>query len=78
MLHLLSVETLDSVVVHGAVIRISGLYESNHGLGALRIEVDIVSSANPIELLGSILKWVLTDCVFDIVPEVRNKSLTIF
>lgn len=53
------------------------LHEANHRLIALRVEVDIVASTYAVKASGTVLQWIVTNGVFNIISEIANKPLSI-
>lgn len=58
-------------------VSMDSLNESNHGLVAHRIEAFVVAGMKALEFINSVSNWILTYAVFDIVPEVCDKSLSV-
>jgi hypothetical protein len=73
---LLSIETLSMMLLH-ASITMHLLNKSNHRLVTLRVEVDVVTGSNSWEPTSTVTKRIITNGVFNIVPEITNKSLAI-
>jgi hypothetical protein len=73
---LLSIETLSMMLLH-ASITMHLLNKSNHRLVTLRVEVDVVTGSNSREPTSTVTKRIITNGVFNIVPEITNKSLAI-
>lgn len=76
VLHLLGVEALTVVLLHGAV-SVHCLHETNHGLIAFGVEIDVITSSNTLETRCSVIERVVTDRVLNIIAEITNESLTI-
>jgi len=76
VLNLLGVEALAMVLLHAAV-PVHLLHETDHGLVALGIEVDVIASSDSLETRCSIAKWVVTNGVLNIVAEVAYESLSV-
>lgn len=76
MIDLLSIEALSMMLLH-ATVSMDSLNKTDHGLIALRVEVDVVTSTNSLESGSTITERIITNRVLNIVPEITNKSLSI-
>lgn len=76
MTDLLCVKALSMMLLH-TTISMDMLYETNHRLVALGVKVDVVASSNAVEASSTVLQWIVTYRVFDIISEIANKPLSI-
>lgn len=74
--NLLGVEALAVVLFHAAVA-VHLLDEANHGLVALRVEVDVVAGPDSREAIGTVNDRVLTNVVLDVIPEIGDEALAV-
>jgi len=76
VLSLFSIKALHGVLLHSSWSA-SLLNETNHSLGAVRVESGIVTSFSSLELCATISNRVLTEIWLHVVPKIGNESETI-